>query len=151
MSLDALRDADPIFLAFVATVGTYLLTALGTLPVLFFKSAPRRLMDGMMGFAAGVMVAASCWSLLVPAIDSGGVGAATLGLHVAISSRVGIRAYRRAPTRLSVHVSASSHAYLFSCIRSGATALFVLVTWSPGRGARVIAFARCCSSASVRS
>jgi zinc transporter, ZIP family len=82
MSLDALRHADPIFLAFLATVGTYLLTALGTLPVLFFKSAPRRLMDGMMGFAAGVMVAASCWSLLVPAIDSGGVGAATLGLLV---------------------------------------------------------------------
>jgi ZIP family zinc transporter len=66
--------------AFVATMGTYLLTAIGTLPVLFFRSAPRRLMDAMMGFAAGVMVAASCWSLLVPAIDRGGVTAATLGL-----------------------------------------------------------------------
>jgi ZIP family zinc transporter len=65
--------------AFVATVGTYLLTAIGTLPVLFFRSAPRRLMDSMMGFAAGVMVAASCWSLLVPAIDRGGVAAAVVG------------------------------------------------------------------------
>jgi ZIP family zinc transporter len=37
-------------------------------------------MDGMMGFAAGVMVAASCWSLLVPAIEEGGVLAATMGL-----------------------------------------------------------------------
>jgi ZIP family zinc transporter len=37
-------------------------------------------MDAMMGFAGGVMVAASCWSLLVPAIASGGVTAATLGL-----------------------------------------------------------------------
>ena len=51
----------------------YLLTALGTLPVLFFRSVPRQLMDAMMGFAAGVMVAASCWSLLVPAIERGGV------------------------------------------------------------------------------
>ncbi|RPH58935.1 MAG: ZIP family metal transporter, partial [Acidobacteria bacterium] len=37
-------------------------------------------MDAMMGFAGGVMVAASCWSLLVPAIESGGVLAATIGL-----------------------------------------------------------------------
>jgi ZIP family zinc transporter len=66
--------------AFIATLGTYLLTALGTLPVLFFRSAPRRLMDAMMGFAAGVMVAASCWSLLVPAIENGGVFTATVGL-----------------------------------------------------------------------
>jgi len=66
--------------AFVATLGTYLLTALGTLPVFFFRTAPRRLMDAMMGFAAGVMVAASCWSLLVPAIEQGGVTAATIGL-----------------------------------------------------------------------
>ena len=66
--------------ALVATTATYLLTAVGTLPVLFFKSAPRRLMDAMMGFAAGVMVAASCWSLLVPAIDRGGVMQASIGL-----------------------------------------------------------------------
>lgn len=64
----------------MATVGTYLLTAIGTLPVLFFRSAPRRLLDAMMGFAAGVMVAASCWSLLVPAIEAGGVLVAALGL-----------------------------------------------------------------------
>jgi len=77
--LDRLGSSDPVFLAFVATVGTYLLTAIGTLPVLFFRSAPRPLMDTMMGFAAGVMVAASCWSLLVPAIERGGVTVATVG------------------------------------------------------------------------
>jgi ZIP family zinc transporter len=66
----------------VATTGTYLLTAIGTLPVFFLRSAPRRLLDGMMGFAAGVMVAASCWSLLVPAIEVGGVAAATAGLLI---------------------------------------------------------------------
>jgi ZIP family zinc transporter len=78
--IDSLRLASPVVQAFVATVGTYLLTAIGTLPVLFFRTAPRALMDAMMGFAAGVMVAASCWSLLVPAIDRGGVAVATMGL-----------------------------------------------------------------------
>jgi ZIP family zinc transporter len=78
--LEFLRDLSPVSQALVATIGTYLLTALGTLPVLFFRSVPRRLMDAMMGFAAGVMVAASCWSLLVPAIASAGVFPAAFGL-----------------------------------------------------------------------
>jgi zinc transporter, ZIP family len=77
-----LAASSPVTQAFVATMGTYLLTAIGTLPVLFFRSAPRRLMDAMMGFAAGVMVAASCWSLLVPAIDRGGVLRASIGLLI---------------------------------------------------------------------
>jgi ZIP family zinc transporter len=80
--LESLERSGPIAQALVATIGTYLLTAIGTLPVLFVRSAPRRLMDAMMGFAAGVMVAASCWSLLVPAIASGGVAAATIGLLI---------------------------------------------------------------------
>jgi len=73
-------DSGPIVQALLATIGTYLLTALGTLPVLFFRSVPRQMMDAMMGFAAGVMVAASCWSLLVPAITSGGVAPAAIGV-----------------------------------------------------------------------
>jgi ZIP family zinc transporter len=77
---DSFGAADPVFQAFVATLGTYLLTALGTLPVLLFRAAPRRMMDAMMGFAAGVMTAASCWSLLVPAIGMGGVLPAVVGL-----------------------------------------------------------------------
>jgi ZIP family zinc transporter len=77
--ISAFQQLDPVTQAFIATCGTYLLTALGTLPVFFFRSAPRRLMDAMMGFAAGVMVAASCWSLLVPAIELGGIAAATAG------------------------------------------------------------------------
>jgi ZIP family zinc transporter len=78
--LESLSSAGVVTQALVATTGTYLLTAIGTLPVFFFRSAPRRLMDAMMGFAAGVMVAASCWSLLVPAIELGGVAAASIGL-----------------------------------------------------------------------
>lgn len=57
--LEFLRTLSPVSQALVATIGTYLLTAIGTLPVLFFRSVPRRLMDAMMGFAAGVMVAAT--------------------------------------------------------------------------------------------
>ena len=73
---------DPISQALVATLGTYLLTALGTTPVLFFRTAPRRLMDALMGGAAGVMVAASCWSLLQPAIEMSGTWPAVIGLAV---------------------------------------------------------------------
>lgn len=71
---------SPVGQAFVATLGTYLLTAIGTVPVLFFRNVPRRLMDGLMGFAGGVMVAASCWSLLQPAMTLGGVMPAAIGL-----------------------------------------------------------------------
>jgi ZIP family zinc transporter len=77
---ESFRAASPIVQALIATIATYLLTAIGTLPVFFFGSAPRRLMDAMMGFAAGVMVAASCWSLLVPAMESGGVLVASVSL-----------------------------------------------------------------------
>jgi ZIP family zinc transporter len=76
------RASDPVLQAFIATMGTYLLTAIGTLPVLLFRAAPRPVMDAMMGFAAGVMTAASCWSLLVPAIDMGGLPPAVIGLIV---------------------------------------------------------------------
>jgi ZIP family zinc transporter len=55
---------------------------IGTLPVLAFKSVPRRLMDALMGGAAGIMVAASCWSLLIPALELGGIQRALPGLLV---------------------------------------------------------------------
>jgi ZIP family zinc transporter len=69
----------PVAQGGLAAVGTWLLTALGSVPVLFFSRAPRRLMDALMGFAGGVMVAAACWSLLVPAIEVGGVTRAAIG------------------------------------------------------------------------
>ncbi|HLG57524.1 MAG TPA: ZIP family metal transporter [Vicinamibacterales bacterium] len=79
---ESIRESGPVVQALLATIGTYLLTVIGTVPVLFFRSVPRRVMDAMMGFAAGVMVAASCWSLLVPAIEQGGVFVAAFGLLV---------------------------------------------------------------------
>jgi ZIP family zinc transporter len=78
--LDWFLASGPVTQGFVAALGTYLLTAVGTLPVFFFRSAPRRALDGMMGFAGGVMVAASCWSLLVPAMEQAGVLVACIGL-----------------------------------------------------------------------
>jgi ZIP family zinc transporter len=78
--LELFHASDPVVQAFIATVGTYLLTAIGTLPVLLVRTAPRRLMDAMMGFAAGVMTAAACWSLLVPAMAMGGLRPAVVGL-----------------------------------------------------------------------
>lgn len=58
-----------ILQALLAGLFTWGVTALGASMVIFFKSINRRLLNGMLGFAAGVMIAASFWSLLAPAID----------------------------------------------------------------------------------
>jgi ZIP family zinc transporter len=54
--------------ALLATLFTYGVTALGAGTVFFFKTINRKVLDGMLGFAGGVMIAASFWSLLEPAI-----------------------------------------------------------------------------------
>ena len=69
MTIDWFAKASPVFQAFVATLFTWFLTALGAGIVLFFKNVSRKLLDGMLGFAAGVMIAASFWSLLAPSIE----------------------------------------------------------------------------------
>ena len=58
-----------IYQALIATLFTYSITALGASIVFFFKKISKNVMDAMLGFAAGVMIAASFWSLLSPAID----------------------------------------------------------------------------------
>lgn len=60
---------DPILAAFYATLFTWGLTALGAALVFLFKGMNRALLDGMLGFTGGVMVAASFWSLLAPGIE----------------------------------------------------------------------------------
>ncbi len=55
--------------ALVATTGTWLLTALGAATVIFFQRLNHKMLNAMLGFAAGVMIAASFWSLLQPAIE----------------------------------------------------------------------------------
>ncbi len=63
------QHIGPVWAAFYATTFTWLLTALGASLVFFFKKAHRGVLDAMLGFTGGVMVAASFWSLLNPAIS----------------------------------------------------------------------------------
>ncbi|MDF2985841.1 MAG: zupT [Eubacterium sp.] len=62
-------NQNHIFLALLATLMTWALTALGAAMVFFFKEINQRVLNTMLGFAAGVMIAASFWSLLAPAIE----------------------------------------------------------------------------------
>ncbi|SHH85960.1 ZIP family metal transporter [Clostridium grantii] len=63
------QQFPPVTQALIATLFTWGVTALGASLVFFFKSINRNVLNGMLGFAAGVMIAASFWSLLAPAID----------------------------------------------------------------------------------
>ncbi len=67
--IDYFESIDPILAAFYATMFTWFLTALGASFVFFFKNMNRMVLDGMLGFTGGVMIAASFWSLLAPAIE----------------------------------------------------------------------------------
>lgn len=64
-----LMQQNVVFLAFLAGLFTWGCTILGSAIVFFFKNISRKLLDIMMGFAAGVMIAASFWSLLQPSLD----------------------------------------------------------------------------------
>ncbi|MFC1513483.1 ZIP family metal transporter [candidate division KSB1 bacterium] len=64
-----LTGMHPVLQAFIATCFTWFLTAAGAALVFTTTSVNRKLLDGMLGFAAGVMIAASFWSLLAPAIE----------------------------------------------------------------------------------
>ena len=63
---------NPITQALIGTAFTWGVTALGAAMVFFFKTINKSVLNGMLGFAAGVMIAASFWSLLLPAIDMAG-------------------------------------------------------------------------------
>jgi ZIP family zinc transporter len=65
---------SPILQALFATLFTWAMTALGAAGVFFFKTVNKRVLNAMLGFAAGVMIAASFWSLLAPAIEMAGEG-----------------------------------------------------------------------------
>lgn len=66
--IETLTNLNPVLQALLATLFTWGMTALGAAGVLFNKKVNRRVMVLMLGFAAGVMIAASFWSLLAPAI-----------------------------------------------------------------------------------
>jgi len=62
-------EQGPVTQAFIAGLFTWGITAVGASLVFFVKTVNQKLLDSMMGFAAGVMIAASFWSLLVPSIE----------------------------------------------------------------------------------
>jgi zinc transporter, ZIP family len=67
--IDYVMQQNPIMQALLATMFTWGVTAAGAALVFFTKTVNPRVMDSMLGFAAGVMIAASFWSLLAPGIE----------------------------------------------------------------------------------
>ncbi|HNV19058.1 MAG TPA: ZIP family metal transporter [Rectinema sp.] len=64
-----MNTENHVMQTFLATLFTWGVTALGAAMVFFFKEINKKVLDAMLGFAAGVMIAASFWSLLSPAIE----------------------------------------------------------------------------------
>ena len=75
-------EIEIIRLGFTASLIAGLATGAGAVPVLFTKRVSDRILDTMLGFAAGVMLAATSFSLIVPAIALGGVWVTVLGLAI---------------------------------------------------------------------
>ena len=76
---------SPILMAFLATLGTWFITLLGAAIVFFFKKVNKNILDCMLSISSGVMIAASFWSLLSPAIDM----ANNLGMNKVIIPSIG--------------------------------------------------------------
>ena len=67
--LEYLLNLNPVLQALLATLFTWGMTAAGAALVFSTREVKPKLLDCMLGFAAGVMIAASFWSLLAPGID----------------------------------------------------------------------------------
>jgi ZIP family zinc transporter len=67
--IETLSTLPPVLQALLATLFTWGVTALGAASVFVVRGVNQKVLDGMLGFAAGVMIAASFWSLLAPAIE----------------------------------------------------------------------------------
>lgn len=68
--INLILNLNPIMQAFIATLMMYMFTIAGSSLVFFFKNTNRNVMDAMLGLAGGVMIAASFFSLLSPAIET---------------------------------------------------------------------------------
>jgi zinc transporter, ZIP family len=87
--MDPFYDLHPVWQAFLAGIFTWGLTAVGASIVFFTRSINQRLLTSMLGFAAGVMIAASFWSLLAPAIEMAEAGPLPVWLPPAIGFLAG--------------------------------------------------------------
>jgi ZIP family zinc transporter len=72
MEITFFPSLHPVVQALLATCFTWAMTALGAAAVFMARDISRRVLDAMLGFAGGVMIAASYWSLLAPAIEMSG-------------------------------------------------------------------------------
>lgn len=63
------ENLNPVIQTLIATIFTWGVTALGALMVCFFKDVNKKVLNTILGFSAGVMIAASFWSLLQPSLD----------------------------------------------------------------------------------
>jgi len=70
--IEWIQQFSPVNQALIGTGFTWAMTALGAAAVFLSRKPSRKMQDGMLGFAAGVMIAASYWSLLAPAIEMSG-------------------------------------------------------------------------------
>ncbi|MBU2213544.1 ZIP family metal transporter [Patescibacteria group bacterium] len=85
----AFATLHPILQALVATLFTWGITALGAAMIFCFRSLNQKTLDGMLGFAAGVMIAASYWSLLAPAIEMSANGLVPEWIPAAVGFAMG--------------------------------------------------------------
>lgn len=72
--MTALSGADPIVLGLLASLAAGLATVVGAVPAMLTRKVSPRIYDGMLGMAAGVMLAATVFSLIIPAMDNAGGG-----------------------------------------------------------------------------
>lgn len=87
--LDFFQSLDPTMQALIATLFTWGMTALGASLVFATKEINQKLLDSMLGFAGGVMIAASYWSLLSPAIEMSAGGDVPAWLPAALGFLLG--------------------------------------------------------------
>ena len=66
------ENLNPVIQALIASIFTWGITALGSLVVCFFKEVNKKILNTILGFSAGVMIASSFWSLLAPSIELSG-------------------------------------------------------------------------------
>ncbi|AOY75893.1 ZIP family metal transporter [Clostridium formicaceticum] len=80
--VDYLSQYNIIYIGLIASLAAGLCTGVGALPIFFTKNVSHRTLDTMLGFAAGVMLAATSFSLIVPAIEYAGEGIHGAGIAV---------------------------------------------------------------------
>ncbi len=88
--IDFLRNMHPVAQALLAGCFTWLLTSAGASIVFLSKSFSRKVLDASLGFAGGVMLAASFWSLLVPSIQLSGARKSVFALIPAVGFALGV-------------------------------------------------------------